>query len=634
MISLLTRFVRGYQDFYTVEQLDSFFSWLALQPSSRKELTYIQLPSQIEFRECVSGKERRFSSHDVVSFVICEPGGLQESVVTLLKRDNSQKSWFLIFYSPDFEIWENKLRHTNILPLRFGLSKTERVELTALARDSMNAYFTNQEMTNSRTNFSRLDQVATADVVLWIGGQLRGSCVVIDRPLREGIVATAKFVLNDYRFKPVSAEELKNAWIEIAIMQGPCIRLSQKNIEEYFLDGRRGYVVTIDKRREWYFTGTFNSAKFEDLKELTTKLVYKKAKLSVSEAKHAFFSTYLVEAFIENPTNKEINALDGPVVKQHVQPEASDMRNLVHRHSLESAKWLLQMQDTEGYMPLYVDPIARRFGKTDWIRLAHTAYALLFYGRVVGKPIFVTAGAKAFYYVYGYVFEKISDESAKRTTLLYLGEAALQLGDIEKVDDISRYLKIPWNGGGTNFYANLASFFASLYECSQDETLLEATAFGELVYSDFKKKREQNAAIAPTSYAQLIHTFFLLYKITKEDAFIKKSEEMGDWLKEQQLENGAFASKTGSKYIYTRGSAKMFEVLATDVLKYRESVESCLNWLIEMKYSNENTYFVAPEFKKCVIGGLRHDLANPEAWIDGAAHFLIGAARILENSRR
>ena len=57
-------------------------------------------------------------------------------------------------------------------------------------------------------------------------------------------------------------------------------------------------------------------------------------------------------------------------------------------------------------------------------------------------------------------------------------------------------------------------------------------------------------------------------------------------------------------------------------------------WLRQMQYPVEGLYFVPTLEQNALVGGFRHDMGNPQAWVDASGHFLIGCARLLGSSKQ
>ena len=138
---------------------------------------------------------------------------------------------------------------------------------------------------------------------------------------------------------------------------------------------------------------------------------------------------------------------------------------------------------------------------------------------------------------------------------------------------------------------------------------------------NFEEELKSGRSINLAVWAELVNIFSDF-----DDEF---SGRVADWLKKQQLPNGAFPESTTSNFVYTRGTGKIFEVLALKPEKNKEEIKKVLDWLFSMQYDEENSFFVSEEIRPRVIGGFRHDYFNSEAWIDAAGHILLGGARLI-----
>jgi hypothetical protein len=106
------------------------------------------------------------------------------------------------------------------------------------------------------------------------------------------------------------------------------------------------------------------------------------------------------------------------------------------------------------------------------------------------------------------------------------------------------------------------------------------------------------------------------------------SRSVRDWLRSQQLASGAFPDTTESDFVYSRGTGKIFEVLALYPDESPGVLDGALGWLLSMQYRPDSAFFIPHEHWPRVLGGLRHDCYGPDAWIDAAGHFLLGLARL------
>jgi len=106
------------------------------------------------------------------------------------------------------------------------------------------------------------------------------------------------------------------------------------------------------------------------------------------------------------------------------------------------------------------------------------------------------------------------------------------------------------------------------------------------------------------------------------------AHEVARWLCSQQLPSGAFPDTTASDFVYTRGTGKVFEVIALRPAHWMRAIERASSWLVAMQYRPDSMFFVPEEHRSVVAGGLRHDMFDADAWIDAAGHFLLGLARL------
>ena len=97
----------------------------------------------------------------------------------------------------------------------------------------------------------------------------------------------------------------------------------------------------------------------------------------------------------------------------------------------------------------------------------------------------------------------------------------------------------------------------------------------------------------------------------------------------RQLRDGSFPATSRGGTPYVRGTGKVFEVLAARLGCGRDAVLAAARWLLNLQYDRANTFFVAVPVRERILGGFRHDYGNPEAWIDAAAHFILGGARCM-----
>src|SRR5262249_27372953 len=154
----------------------------------------------------------------------------------------SPVAWQCIFESPVIAVWEKKDRHTAPVPLRFGIPQSERDILLAIARKTIEDFVLEKKAPIAFETDSiprRFFQKTDIDVALWADGQLRGSTVMENVGLAEGVAQAAMRSCVDPRFKPVSPYELPSLWVEIAVMSGLTITLSEQEVQKDRIYGEK-----------------------------------------------------------------------------------------------------------------------------------------------------------------------------------------------------------------------------------------------------------------------------------------------------------------------------------------------------------------------------------------------------------
>jgi hypothetical protein len=154
------------------------------------------------------------------------------------------------------------------------------------------------------------------------------------------------------------------------------------------------------------------------------------------------------------------------------------------------------------------------------------------------------------------------------------------------------------------------------------------------VWDDFIGKWEGKKNIELARFPELIVVAEKLFMMTRESQYREKGIRITEWFISQQHVQGSFPSATGSGFAYTRGTGKIFEVLALRPYEHHRSLLRTFEWLQSMQYSRENVFFVKPEYHEKILGGFRHDVFNQEVWTDASSHVLLGSSQILQVMKR
>ena len=206
-------------------------------------------------------------------------------------------------------------------------------------------------------------------------------------------------------------------------------------------------------------------------------------------------------------------------------------------------------------------------------------------------------------------------------TAIYRGKAAGWLGDDTALEAAARSVLELLDGPdpGPLVLANAASFLDRA-SAPHGPAAHKCESLRRELAERFARATASETAVSLAEWAELAAAF-------PPDS--KTSREVRDWLRSWQLPSGAFPETTTSDFVYSRGTGKVFEVLALRPAESPGALDRALAWLLSMQYRPDSAFFVPHEHWGRVLGGLRHDYFGPDAWIDAAGHFLLGLARLL-----
>lgn len=553
---------------------------------------------------------------------------IKDRETTFIIRSTSQEplddQWVNIFGSPEIEMFENRNRISGTPPLRWGLSEEEKILALKIARDSLVKFLSDGKYLEREYLFSlppRFNLKTDFDVALWVKGRLRGSAVIENYQLGEGIAQAALLAAHDQRFKPLDAGELPDARIEITLISNLRLPLTKAELKRNAIYPEKGYLLEAGNRKGWYLPEVFNVIRFRNLEEFLGNLAAEKARLPRPAYKKANIYIFEVDDFIELENREKPLSLWGPTAPISKDVIANSQEFVIDRCRL-AADWLCQIQESDGNIPPIIDPLTGRIVRqSDWPRLAFTAWALAEFGKATSEKKYVQTAEKSFEYLKKFlILNSQFPVPSYELTLAYFGQLALALGHHQ--DAYFARTKINERLTALQFepitLAQIASFFKVILW--NDRRFLEPF---EKITGTLKEKFENALAAKVVMnlavWAELANTLW--------DVDSEFSRKVAEWLKSQQLLNGAFPESTVSDFVYTRGTGKIFEVLALDFKNNRAEITVALTWLLAMQYNRENTFFVPKEIRQRILGAFRHDYFNTEAWIDAVGHILLGATR-------
>ena len=553
-------------------------------------------------------------------------------------------TWAKVFSAPSVEILEKKSRISGTPPLRWGLTTEQKHAALNVARKTLEK-FLETETRPDQKDFGSLSSplyfMTDVDVALWVDGRLRGSQVIENRPLWEGIVEGAIGASRDRRFKPVDLSDLQRARIQITLMLNPRVPLTNTDKRAGRILPEKGYCLMSGSAKGWYLPEVFNVRRFRTLSDLVENLAQEKAGISVADASKAEVFIFEVNDFIESADHSHALSLRGPVVVENSEFRipATDS-SLAGKQNLElrlkaAADWLCRIQEPDGNMPPIIDPLTGRATQIDWPRLVFTAWALAEFGKTQPENKYMSAARKAFAYAKRFFLDAprslpLYDQNL---SLAYLGQLAITLKEPHEAracaDRISSTAAPP--PFEPILFAQISSFLTAC--AATDRGYLErAKYYATVAYTEFEKARANKAEMVLAAWAELANTFSRLSGATRDESYSDNSRKIAAWLEDQQLPDGAFPTSVKNGFAYSRGTSKILEVLARTGQSDQKAIEKAIEWLAAMQYDTENSFFVSKQVQPVIIGGFRHDYLNQEVWIDAAGHFLLGGAALMHGT--
>ncbi len=477
------------------KQLKAIFNWLSgivnqndlilVERDGKREGYYFEFPLKFgdkpkksaEFNESRAGFFIRFSSG---------------------AKSAPEGEWHKIFSSPELEVYESKKRFEGkqFKPLRWGLNEEEKRTALKIARKSIEIFLKEKRIPKTidfSFSLSGIFYLKTdLDVALWTNGVLRGSWVVENNFLGEGIIETAIFACRDTRFKPLEFDELKNTRIEITLFSDLKTPLSKGLIDkdEIFYD--KGYLLKKGEKQGWFLPEVFNVLPFKNLKEFLFRLGTEKTFLQPEEIfnKRTEFFVFEVDDFIEGEGKEEILSLVGPVA------QAGKSEGEIKNSAISAADWLLKMQEPDGNFIPIINPLTGRTSQIDWPRSLLAGWSLIEFGKATGDKKYIEAGRQNFSYGKKYLLDEqiIKKANNEGLDLAYLGQAALSLAYPQEARQCGE--KILEKESQLKFepilFSQVGSFFAELSKMDK-KFLAPALKFAAKTQTAFTDDLRQNA---------------------------------------------------------------------------------------------------------------------------------------------
>jgi AMMECR1 domain-containing protein len=559
----------------------------------------------------------RENDRQVPAVIVCEPNGLYALT------GGRGEGWSTLFNSPVFEVWENLGRFTQSIPARHGLSKEHSNKLLAIVRKVLlHKILTGKAIplaALSKGFEASVGDIVSADVAVWVDGQLRASMIVADKPLLEAVVEASARAGSDARFRPLESDELARARLELTIWSDLEIPLLPLEIAQGDICSAKTYIARKDGKSGWYVPMVFNCVRFTNLKNLLDTLARTKGGFSSEGAQFFLAST---RGWIESEKGSDTLALRGPIViRESIQKQVCLALPKIIDAATRSADWLRSLQQPNGYVESIIDPFeSYPTSHVQWIRLALSAYALAEFGLVMNKNAYRDAASHLFSYVSRHIRHTTLPSAERILIEAYRGRAAQTLG---LVTETRRSADIVLRDASLQKYDPILYLqSAALLYSVGDRYRTYAETLYRTVVDRFLAALPHDNSLSLAAHAELV----ILAPLFNDAITTRRIEQ---WYRELQHADGSFPNTPQSPFAYTRGTGKIFEVMADNPERYEEQLRKSASWMIDMQYDTDTTYFVPdPQKRRTLIGGFRHDALNQQAWIDAAAHFLIGAARL------
>jgi AMMECR1 domain-containing protein len=541
----------------------------------------------------------------------------------------------------DFTRWKKKQMGSEkpIADTGLRLSPEDRQTLFAFVRSLLDCSGQGQdeeeEMAVDDTVFPDAnEQLVTLSVSFWIEGSLRGCMVAYQLPLKKALQEATWRAARDPRFKPVLKEEQEKARLEITLLSLEGAIPFFQFREQKTIDPEKAYRVVYQNREGWLLPEVFNAVRFQGMEGFLKTLLTEKGgfRIDTRFLAQAKIEIFHVEDYIESEQKTQLLPLVGPLVKHRERYSSFDTQFVRDCKSLlhQAAEQLLGTQEDDGNIPPIIEPLSGKTRQVDWVRLALSATALEIFGQVTGRETYRVGARKAGEYIWAHGYHHpYLDTSTRTLCRVYYGEYLWSAGRTDEAKSVAwetlkqihlvRFEPILCLKG--------ASFLLLFDERAFFKT---AQALFESVWQDFLKKQTSKKSFELALFPELVAVADKLFAFTQETKYQEKSMYVTDWLIACQHQRGSFPSVTGgTDFAYTRGTGKIFEVLALNPKRNQESILRAFEWLRDMQYTKENTFFIPAANRAKILGGFRHDALNQEVWIDASAHVLLGGARLL-----
>jgi AMMECR1 domain-containing protein len=515
------------------------------------------------------------------------------------------------------EVWERDTPHGPTRPLRLGLSAVEARAVLSFVRaravHSLGPAGAPEPQPVGAGQLARLSHRLSVGVAVWTRGRLRGSVVSPAGPALRTFGLAATWVCKDGRFERLTAADLEDTVFEATLIHAPRTELTREEIATDDAYHDKAIFLFEGTRSGMYLPEVFNVGGARKLTRLTETLARDKAGLSAFGPK-CTVEVCEVTDFVESADRAGVVELDGPVARWSPGEGGVGGREA----AVAACEWLARIQGEDGRLPVRVRASSGEGLGADLTRSAMTAHALAECGAAFALPSATSSGRLAFDHV---VRTRVpGDKSDGLLTSAYLGKAAFALSGREGAAPFVGEIVGVVRETTRSLPVLVASQLLTFLTLVAGEHADAAAACGAL-QADLGARWTRVADGDPS--ASLAEWAELAMAPDRD-----LSARVRRWLVGHQLPSGAFPDSPSSSFVYSRGTGKVFEVLAAAEPVAAQAAEAALAWLRGMQYRADSAFFIPTEHRPRLLGGLRHDHWDTDAWIDAAGHLLLGLARL------
>lgn len=631
----LLRKKRAVEEEFLWPETRLFFAWVKEKIKEPEETVAIFFPWE---KKGCSLREGRWQKRSLASgktsgirFLLCLPQALDEA---LAETEIPKEGWFPLYRSTRIEIWEQKrhsLKPGLWVPLRLGLSNEEKIQVTKEVRRMLGEVLEGKEPVLPDNLSERFSETQILDVAVWVEGRLRASVIVDGLSCREALARASWRVPRDDRFKPITREELPEARIEITFLSDLLMPVSEAERQKNEIDPTKGYATRLEKKSGWGLPKIHNSFHFFHLQNFIAYLLEEIKEDDRRFLKDALINQFEVLDWIENSQKKQekIITLSGPTLALGDETRSVERIKRVAERAVE---WLLFIQETDGNIPAVMRASSGVIKTIDWARLAFTASALVVYSKAFHDKRAAESADKILSYIDSYL--PLLEEKKEFITLVYYARAKLILKESPDALLIQKIAgALPRCSNHLITALQILSLLAEWEQEGHQEYSILLREQSDLFLKRFESDREKEKTHLAL-YPELIVVLDKLWQLTDDKKWKEQATSALRWYLQKQLPNGSFPNAPGKMLGNTRGSGKIFEVLPCFPEESGRALWRSFLWLESLQYTDESTFWVPENRKKIVLGAFRHDAFYTDAWIDGAAHIILGATRWLEHLKK